>query len=296
MLGIRTTLLAGALNAIVLTGVTVPSPVAAAPASYTVEAGDTLFGIAREHRITLGALLKANGLTVNSLILPGQRLTIPGGAKATTATPPPAAATAPRSSGSYVIVAGDTLSGIAARHRVGLGALLSTNRLTVNSLILPGMKLALPAGAIAPAKPATTSTGSAAAPSPRTSRASTRLGAVVDYAMAQQGKPYRFFSAGPDAFDCSGLTKAAFAQAGITLVHQSAAQARQGRAVDLTREEIRPGDLVFLSTRGSARINHVGIAISSTRWIHAVGTGKVVSVGWIPADAMITAVRRFDLG
>ena len=95
---------------------------------------------------------------------------------------------------------------------------------------------------------------------------------MLNYALAQVGKPYKFFTAGPASFDCSGLTKAAFAQVGVDLVHHSASQARQGRPVDFTREAIRPGDLVFLSTRGAKVINHVGIAVNANTLVQARST------------------------
>ena len=121
----------------------------------------------------------------------------------------------------------------------------------------------------------------------------TGVSAVVTYALAQVGKPYRFFSKGPDSFDCSGLTLAAYAQIGIDLVHFSAWQARQGTAVDFRTEPIQPGDLVFQARRGSDTINHVGIAVTSTTWVQAVGTGTPASVGPLPSLSTISAVRRY---
>ena len=63
---------------------------------------------------------------------------------------------------------------------------------------------------------------------------------VIEFALAQQGKPYAFATAGPDTYDCSGLTRRAYAEIGISLIHQSAAQAQQGRAVAFTTEPICP--------------------------------------------------------
>jgi cell wall-associated NlpC family hydrolase len=149
--------------------------------------------------------------------------------------------------------------------------------MTAKSLILPGQTLKLPAGA------------SQIADSPA---AGTGLQAVLDFARAQAGKPYKFFSAGPDTYDCSGLTKAAYAQIGVTLVHQSASQARQGVAVDFLTEPIQAGDLVFLATRGDDVINHVGLALSSTIWIHATRPGSPVTISNLPPVSRIFAVRR----
>jgi cell wall-associated NlpC family hydrolase len=53
-----------------------------------------------------------------------------------------------------------------------------------------------------------------------------RLQVVLDFAKAQVGKPYEFAKAGPTSYDCSGLTKAAFAQVKVSLPHQSLLQSK----------------------------------------------------------------------
>jgi cell wall-associated NlpC family hydrolase len=290
---------------------TAPSPSASAAggASYTIAAGDSLSRIANRFGVRLSALLDANAMTATSLILPGMRITLPAGATAPAQATTPAAnavtptpAGSPTAAGSYTIAAGDSLSRIANRFGVRLSALLDANHLAAGSLILPGQRLTLPAGAVVPvATPGPATTPSAAAsPDPARSRSSSptsigasgnaRIDSVLAYALAQQGKPYRFFSAGPDSFDCSGLTLAAFAAIGVSLPHQSAQQALLGSPVDTTTESIRPGDLVFLSTHGEGVINHVGIAVTSTTYVHAPRTGETVRVNAIPAS--VVAVRR----
>jgi cell wall-associated NlpC family hydrolase len=224
--------------------------------------GDYLSAIASRHDVELSALLAANSLSINSVIHPGQRLTIPGGGRA----PAPAAP----GGGSYTVKAGDSLSAIASRHRVALDALLSVNSLSANSVIVPGQQLRLPAGARASA-----------------------VDRVLAYALAQVGKPYRFFTRGPNSFDCSGLTLAAYAQVGIKLVHHSATQARQGRPVDFVNEAIRAGDLVFMATNGRTRINHVGIAVNESMWVQARSPALGVRITPLPPDRLILAVRRF---
>ncbi len=175
--------------------------------TYTVKAGDWLSRIADRHGVTLAALLAANNLTATSLIQPGQRLTIPGA----TASPTPT----PSSGRTYTVQQGDALSAIAARHRITLTALLGLNDLTAGSVIHPGQQLTLPRGAAVSAP----STG-------------TGVDRVVSFALSQLGKPYKFFTAGPNTYDCSGLTLAAYAQIGVTLIHHSLSQSRQGTAVD----------------------------------------------------------------
>ena len=107
--------------------------------TYTVRSGDSLFGIARRLGVSSGSLLAANGLTLNSVIHPGQRLAVPSGA-------------VPRSAGgTYTVRSGDSLFGIARRLGVSSRSLLAANRLTVNSVIHPGQRLEVPAGADPPA-------------------------------------------------------------------------------------------------------------------------------------------------
>ena len=116
---------------------------------------------------------------------------------------------------------------------------------------------------------------------------------MLAYARQQVGMPYRFFAAGPDAFDCSGLVVAAYRQVGVNLPHYSGALSKVGVAVDWTAEAIRPGDLVLTAAVATPTvISHVGIAIDDTTWIQAVGAGRTVSVGKMPVDTKILAVRR----
>lgn len=254
----------------------------AGAATYRVRPGDGLAGIAARHGVSLRALLDANGLTIDSVIIPDQRLVLPSGATQPSAAPASGAG-AVSGGTSYTVRPGDSLSLIASRHGVSLGALLGSTGLTVDSLILPGQQLTLPAGASQPS----------AAPSTATDETGGRgVDAVLSFALAQQGKPYRFGAAGPDEFDCSGLVKRAYAQVGVKLPHQSALQARLGTPVDLTSDTVRPGDLIFLKTRGSQVINHVGIAVTATTYVHALRPGDVVRIGNIPTGS-VAEVRRF---
>lgn len=87
--------------------------------------------------------------------------------------------------------------------------------------------------------------------------------AAVAYAKAQVGKGYRFATAGPDTFDCSGLTAAAWARGGVSLVRYSGAQYQQ--TIRIGRGDLQPGDLIFYGPNAS---DHVAMY---------VGGGMVVS-------------------
>jgi peptidoglycan DL-endopeptidase CwlO len=86
------------------------------------------------------------------------------------------------------------------------------------------------------------------------------MSAVVAYARAQVGKRYSSGGEGPNAFDCSGFTKRAYAQAGLHLPHSSGGQAARARRI--SRAEARPGDLVVGP-------GHVGIYMGGGMMIDA---------------------------
>jgi len=123
------------------------APAAAPTGTYTVKPGDTLSGIAERHGVGLSKVFAWNGLNGGSIIYPGQKIKI--SSASAPASPRPAAPVAPAaaaSPGSYTIKAGDTLGGIAYRHKVSLSELLSANRLKASTIIYPGQKLAIPGG------------------------------------------------------------------------------------------------------------------------------------------------------
>ena len=92
---------------------------------------------------------------------------------------------------------------------------------------------------------------------------------VVAFALAQLDKPYVFGAAGPDSFDCSGLTMAAWAQAGVQLPHYAASQATAGTATN--RAALVPGDLVFVAGDDGtlAAPAHVGIYLGENLVLNA---------------------------
>jgi cell wall-associated NlpC family hydrolase len=105
--------------------------------------------------------------------------------------------------------------------------------------------------------------------------ASTNIQKVVDTAKSMLGVKYSFAGVSPTTgFDCSGLTMYCYSKTGITLPHNSSAQATMGIAV--SRANLQPGDLIFFGTSGSGTINHVGIYIGNTNFINAQsGAGLV---------------------
>jgi cell wall-associated NlpC family hydrolase len=107
-------------------------------------------------------------------------------------------------------------------------------------------------------------------PGPTATTAADPGAVAADAAVAMIGARYRSGAAGPDAFDCSGLTAFAFGRAGIELPRSSFAQFRRGTRVAVSR--IRRGDLVFFDT-GGAGASDVGIATSPTTVVSATTRG-----------------------
>lgn len=189
----------------------------------------------------------------------------------------------------YIVKSGDSLSGIASKSGVSLSDLLSVNGFAKSTVILPGQVIKLPVAA----RVSASSNASANVSTSSAGSTSSRVAKVVEFARAQVGKPYRFGSAGPDAYDCSGLVRAAYLQIGISLPHQSREQSLRGSAVDWVASDIRPGDLVFtFSSDTPNQIGHVGIAISATEWVQAPFSGGTVRVSKLPSDDRIRSVRR----
>jgi cell wall-associated NlpC family hydrolase len=94
-------------------------------------------------------------------------------------------------------------------------------------------------------------------------------GAVVRFAFNQVGKMYGYGDDGPNTYDCSGLTSAAWRQAGESLPHNAAAQYRA--TARISRGELKPGDLVFYRSLG-----HVGLYVGGGKIIDASRAGQPV--------------------
>jgi murein DD-endopeptidase MepM/ murein hydrolase activator NlpD len=165
----------------------VPTITATPGDTIEVQAGDTLYGISKRHRVSISELMTLNNLQSPS-IRPGQKIVLPAGRRAVAARPaavpavpaaapvapplagpvppraaapaaiqPPPAAAAVDWTGSYTVAAGDSLYAIARRHGIKAGDLQTINGITDPTKIRPGTVLKVPAGsgpaAQAPAQP-----------------------------------------------------------------------------------------------------------------------------------------------
>ena len=97
-------------------------------------------------------------------------------------------------------------------------------------------------------------------------------------ALEHVGYPYRWGGTSPaSGFDCSGFVMYVYAQVGVSLPHNAAAQ--YGYGTPVSRDDLQPGDLVFFDGLG-----HNGIYIGGGQFIHAAHTGDVVKISTLSQD------------
>ena len=123
---------------------------------------------------------------------------------------------------------------------------------------------------------------------------------AIKFAYERLGTPYLYGGTGTAAengeFDCSGLTQAAYASAGVTLPRVAAEQWYAG--VHVPRDQLQPGDLVFFATNVNdpSTIEHVGIYVGGGAMIDSPHTGSVIRFDPIDGfnPAYIGAVRPYS--
>lgn len=178
------------------------------------------------------------------------------------------------------VAPGDTLSKLAARH-CGTGSwqgIYQDNRAVVGgnpNLIYPGQQLVINCGS-----GGTFTQVQSAAPAPSSSGAQ----AIVNYALAQVGKPYVWAAAGPYSFDCSGLVMMALAQIGVRVPHQDQGILYSGQGYPVSRANLQPGDVVW------PWAGHVFIYIGNGKIVEAAGYGTGVIVNNLYA---FSSARRY---
>lgn len=128
---------------------------------------------------------------------------------------------------------------------------------------------------IAAANAAESITGKGVKVAPNAATAATSAAqTAINFALAQVGKPYVWGAVGPNAYDCSGLTMAAYKAAGISLPRVTYSQMAAGTAV--SQSTMVPGDLIFFYGG-----EHVGIYLGNGQVVHAADYGTGVIVGTV---------------
>lgn len=98
---------------------------------------------------------------------------------------------------------------------------------------------------------------------------------LVAFAKTFVGYPYVYGGSSPSGFDCSGFMQYVCRQMGYTIKRTATAQLSNG--VKVSRDNLKPGDLVFFGYGSSA--SHVGMYIGNGKFVHAENsrTGVVIS-------------------
>ena len=96
---------------------------------------------------------------------------------------------------------------------------------------------------------------------------------AASLARQQLGKMYQWGGQGPDRFDCSGLVYFVYGNLGVPMPRVSGRQAKMGQ--EISRQNLEPGDMLYFATSGSS-INHVGIYVGKSKFIHAPRKGMPV--------------------
>ncbi|MEW1843971.1 NlpC/P60 family protein [Nonomuraea angiospora] len=112
---------------------------------------------------------------------------------------------------------------------------------------------------------------------------------ALQFAFAQIGKPYRWGGTGPGSYDCSGLTQAAWRQAGVELPRTTYTQWDWGASRRVPLDQLQPGDLLF-----SKGLGHMGMYAGNGKMVHAPQTGDVIKISTLDdywRNRLLGAVR-----
>lgn len=251
-------------RAAVTVAVCMSVPTMAFAQTVLVTPGDTLWGIAQAHHVSVQSLETANHLHTTTLQL-GQHLVIPGTSQGSYAKTTSSRTSNVSETNRVIVVTvkkGDTISGIAASYGASTEATLKLNGLTSRSVIHIGQKIKVATG--------TTRTSSRGENSPVNLGTALRGVNIANFAKQFIGVPYRWGGTSASGFDCSGFVLFVYAHFGIDLGRTSYSQADEGRATSRANPNI--GDLVFFDTDGSGA-SHVGIYLGNGEFINAEDRG-----------------------
>ncbi|PHS30117.1 MAG: hypothetical protein COA92_10130 [Sulfurovum sp.] len=231
--------------------------------TYAIKSGDTLFTIARKHKMTLAELAKINNIKYETKLKLGKKLKVTR--KATTKK----LKTNKRKSTKKIKIAKVTkknkksdriLRSALKKHAQPLASKRVKKRrvLTVDDILFK-----------------------ASQPNIRSFSgfSSKKSKNIIKLAKKKLGKKYVWGAVGQkNTFDCSGLTKYVYKKNGINLPRTSINQSKFGKYV--SRSQLKPGDLVFFDTSKKRKgyVNHVGIYIGNGKFLHASSAKKKVVV------------------
>ncbi len=259
-------------------------PQASAEGSYTVVSGDNDWVISQKLGIAVATLHNLNPGQDWTKLQIGQKLQVPGAPKPAANKPEPKKeATKPKPQSSKVAIVTANVANIRKEPSESAERVTQVNEGRHASILETRdgwYKLLFPGGTAGWIKSDLVTLSDeppvavAKKPEAKPAKGELAVASLLDTARSFKGTRYRYGGMSRSGVDCSGFVSLVFRKHGVKLPRTSYEQSRTGSAV--SRENLKAGDLVFFKTRGSSRVNHVGIYIGNSEFIHASsGKGRV---------------------
>ncbi len=170
-------------------------------------------------------------------------------------------------------------------------SLAAPARLAATGILAVGLcggiaSVSSPTASAQPAAPTVSTVATSAKTAVRSGVSARQAATVVRIAASKRGTPYRYGAAGPNRFDCSGLTSWSYRRIGKAIPRTAHQQYRA--SIKISRGSARPGDLVFY---GGSYKHHVGIYAGNGKMWHSPRTGDVVKLSKVRSGASFGRVR-----